>query len=139
MTKQLGKPPPRYCQRCDVRLSVKRKRMKFCYRCGVTARKEQSDRHHRARLAKTYGLLLDDYDAIYEYQRGKCAICQRATGATKRLSVDHDHRIGAVRDAVRGLLCSKCNGMLGHARDDPAVFERAAAYLRSPPAREVLK
>ncbi len=64
-------------------------------------------------------------------QDGRCAICRRATGETKRLAVDHDHRTGE----IRGLLCSICNRMLGHLRDDPKAFWRAAEYLMNPPSR----
>lgn len=57
-------------------------------------------------------------------------MCQRATGARRRLSVDHDHTTGL----VRMLACSTCNKMLGHLRDDPSAFERGAEVLRNPPA-----
>ena len=59
----------------------------------------------------------------------------RATGRAKKLAVDHDHKTGE----VRGLCCGICNNVLGlMARDDPSVFDRAADYLRNPPARRVL-
>jgi hypothetical protein len=32
---------------------------------------------------------------------------------------------------VRGLLCTSCNRMIGHAGDNPESLEAAAAYLRS--------
>lgn len=87
---------------------------------------------------KTYGLREGDYGALYEAQGGRCALCRRATGASKRLAVDHDHALSG-RASVRGLLDSTCNTILGHARDDVEYFKRAIAYLESPPAREVLK
>jgi hypothetical protein len=42
------------------------------------------------------------------------------------LSVDHDHVTGA----VRGLLCSNCNLVLGYACDDVTVLQKAIGYLR---------
>ncbi|QBJ00245.1 endonuclease VII [Mycobacterium phage Pharaoh] len=49
--------------------------------------------------------------------------------------MDHDHKTGI----VRGLLCTMCNKYtLGWARDCIEFFERAIAYLRRPPAVEVL-
>ena len=103
--------------------------------------------HHRAkrthkkissqetRWMKTYGITADEYWRIYRYQLGTCAICQRATGARKKLSVDHCHTTGI----VRGLLCSTCNSrVLGHLRDDVAAFERAIDYLQQPPAVRVI-
>jgi Recombination endonuclease VII len=37
------------------------------------------------------------------------------------------------------LLCGVCNRLVGFLRDDPAAFDRMAGYLRSPPARKVLR
>ena len=85
---------------------------------------------HEARVGKVYGLKPGQYDAIYAFQDGKCYICQRATGKGKKLAVDHDHKTGY----VRGLLCSTCNNMLGHARDEREFFVRALDYLIAPPA-----
>src|SRR5690606_17158325 len=90
---------------------------------------------HERHIAETYGITSEEYWAIYEAQGGCCAICQRATGTRKKLSVDHDH----VSGEVRGLLCTACNrNVLGHARDDIAFFERAIRYLNEPPARGVI-
>jgi hypothetical protein len=80
---------------------------------------------------QVYGISGDEYWRLYRYQLGKCFICQRATGARKRLSVDHCHATGI----VRGLLCTTCNSkVLGHARDDIEFFERCIDYLTEPPA-----
>jgi hypothetical protein len=103
--------------------------------------------HHRARRSarrsmtaeqrwqQIYGITAEEYWSIHQYQEGTCAICQRATGVRKRLSVDHCHATGT----VRGLLCQPCNrNILGHARDEIEFFERAIDYLRFPPAVEVI-
>jgi len=66
-------------------------------------------------------------------QNGVCWICGGKSGK-KRLAVDHDHKTGE----VRGLLCKRCNRMLGYYRDNAESFARAAAYLRSPPSRGLL-
>jgi hypothetical protein len=130
---------PRSCARCGRTKTPRRAGRKYCSRCGGLAQREQSERAHRYRVARQYGLLPGDYDALYAAQGGRCAICRRATGKTKRLAVDHDHAIGLhSRSAVRGLLCSHDNSMIGSARDDPEYFDRAAEYLRNPPARKVL-
>ena len=90
--------------------------------------------HHEYQVRRKYGLEPHEYAAIKKAQGGKCAICQRATGRTKRLAVDHCHKTRA----VRGLLCSPCNHALGHLRDDPAAFQRAIDYLANPPAPQAL-
>jgi hypothetical protein len=90
---------------------------------------------HDKHIGETYGLTSAEYWEIHRAQGGRCAICTRATGARKRLSVDHCHTTGL----VRGLLCVRCNrDVLGHLRDDPAALRRAVRYLRRPPAVEVI-
>lgn len=42
------------------------------------------------------------------------------------MSVDHDHTSGK----VRGLLCGRCNAGVGYFRDDPALMEQAAIYIK---------
>ena len=85
-------------------------RRKSCLDCveeGITTSRKaphpgpRCATHHRARRANrrsttqeqrwisVYGITGDEYWRIYRYQLGVCAICQRATGARKRLSVDH--------------------------------------------------
>ena len=81
-----------------------------------------------------YGLTPEQYWALYEAQGGVCYICERATGKTKRLAVDHSHESGY----VRGLLCGICNKILGHLRDDWLAAYRLNMYLKYPPAFEVI-
>lgn len=78
-------------------------------------------------MRDVYGLADGDYQKIYEFQGGRCFLCRRATGASRRLSVDHDHKTGK----VRGLLCRPCNDVVGLLRDDPEAFERGMNYLNS--------
>lgn len=107
-------------------------------RCATHNRARKSKvrtKTHAQRIHDLYGLSTSDYWKIYAYQGSVCAICRRATGKRKRLSVDHDHKTGQ----VRGLCCSTCNSrVLGHLRDDPNAFQRAIDYLTKPPAEYVL-
>jgi recombination endonuclease VII len=106
-----------------------------CATCHKVKKNAQRTAVHDAYVLKTYGITGDEYWALYEAQGGECAICGRAKGLRKRLSVDHDHRTGE----VRGLLCTPCNrGILGHVRDDVLTLIRAIRYLIYPPARRVL-
>lgn len=88
---------------------------------------------HERRVRKVYGLKPGEYGQIYMHQKQVCAICQRATGKTRALSVDHDHKTGL----VRGLLCRPCNDLLGHIRDDLATARRLFGYLVRPPAQQL--
>jgi len=60
-----------------------------------------------------------------EVQKGRCLICTKIP--TKQLVVDHCHTTGK----VRGLLCDKCNFLLGLANDQINVLQNAIAYLES--------
>jgi hypothetical protein len=107
-------------------------------------RRRQRDRSHELRTQATYGISAEDYWAIYEAQGRRCYICQRATGATKKLAVDHDHgREGCdhppdtgCRQCVRALLCGPCNQMIG--RFGPAALYRAIDVMTKLPAQAVL-
>jgi Recombination endonuclease VII len=72
-------------------------------------------------LMRTYGMSVEDLDAMLAAQHGACAICQTAPA----VHVDHDHQT----DKVRGLLCFRCNAALGQFGDDPLVLRRAARYV----------
>jgi hypothetical protein len=117
------------CAGCDGRKGKAYANRKFCGRCTIAVRKANKEAAWAAYLQRTYGITKAEYDALYEYQGGLCALCRRATGKSKRLSVDHDHSDGK----VRGLLCSTCNKILGHARDSAAFFGRGMDYLIDPP------
>lgn len=104
-----------------------------CHTHGLQAKRLSKAGAHERRVQKIYGLKPGEYGRIYLFQGQVCAICRRATGATKALSVDHDHKSGL----VRGLLCSTCNKLLGHLRDDVGAAQRIAGYLLAPPARRL--
>lgn len=105
-----------------------------CATCLRALKKAQKRAAHGRWILKTYGLTLEQYEALYEAQGGACYICERAKGITKRLAVDHDHTTGY----VRGLLCSTCNKFLGHIRDSDDSAYAMYNYLVNPPAFEVI-
>lgn len=80
-------------------------------------------------LKRLYGMSVEEFESMLVAQGGRCAICRRAPGAGKRLTVDHDHATGA----IRGLLCSNCNAMLGQAKDNPNTLLSAIDYLTQTP------
>jgi Recombination endonuclease VII len=93
-------------------------------RDGTWRRKAAFDR-----LLRLYGISAKRYEELLEHQGRVCALCggtnvdSRHRG--KALCVDHDHKTGV----IRGLLCHRCNRLLGLAADDPARLVRAARYL----------
>ncbi len=79
-------------------------------------------------LKRKYGMTVADYDAMLVAQDGGCAICGgQPNGRWKhKFHVDHDHATGK----VRGLLCHRCNMMVGYSLDRPEILDHAAIYLR---------
>jgi|SRR6266576_983073 len=72
-------------------------------------------------LKAEYGITPEQYQVLYEVQRGRCRICK----CRKELVVDHDHKTGR----VRGLLCNGCNVGIGRLGDTAFVAYRAYLYL----------
>lgn len=106
-------------------------------RCATHLREFKRMQGKQARAARTTrerGISGEESAELLLFQEGKCWLCRRATGASKSLAHDHDHKhcsgTTSCRDCLRGRLCSTCNRILGHFRDDPEAFDRIAAYLR---------
>lgn len=73
---------------------------------------------------KQFGMTIEQYDRLFEKQKGLCAICKQPD-LEKRLAVDHCHE----ELRVRGLLYGNCNRALGLMKDDPEAVLRAYYYL----------
>ena len=73
------------------------------------------------------GVDISLYDNMFKNQKGRCAICRGKKPYTHHghFCIDHCHQ----SHKIRGLLCSHCNYMLGHAKDDPKRLRAAATYL----------
>lgn len=132
-------PEPKVCIDCAAiaaAAGAKVSRRKVIHpgpRCGEHHRAKKNERKDVARERRwkaVYGISGDEYRAILEEQGGKCFLCERAYGLSRALCVDHCHKTGM----VRGCLCSRCNEMLGHARDSIDFFNRCISYLTEAPA-----
>ena len=72
---------------------------------------------------------------LLKQQQGCCAVCgSNDPGLDRDWHIDHDHSCcGAGRscgDCIRGLLCHKCNLMIGWAGDDVVKLQSAIDYLQ---------
>ncbi len=81
----------------------------------------------RAKIKRMFGITPEDYDRMFEDQRGVCAICSRESPDGRRLHIDHCHASGR----VRGLLCHDCNRGLGMFKDSQERLAAAVRYLAS--------
>ena len=115
------------CERATYRRRYLREREKRNEASREWHRKNR-DRVRDIRLQREFGITAADYEQMLVDQGGKCAICGSTDPAGKhgkRFAVDHCHET----NKVRGLLCGRCNVMLGNAKDDPGTLRAAADYL----------
>ncbi len=102
------------------------------YRAEHRGDRERYREEHRAdqwasQVKLRYGVSPEDYDQMLVEQDGCCAICGRhQTKFKERLCIDHNHETGI----VRGLLCRRCNLLLGHAHDSVTILQLAIDYLK---------
>lgn len=81
------------------------------------------------RLKELYGITHEQRTIMERLQGGCCAICERPpNGRWRQLHVDHCHTTGV----VRGLLCYRCNSLIGYAKDSIRTLQRAIKYLGVP-------
>ena len=91
-------------------------------------KKEYKHNNWRRWLKTKYKLTEDQFYAALEKQKGLCALCKsiQFCGKRKKLYVDHCHKT----NKFRGLVCFKCNVLLGMANDKIKILKAAIKYLR---------
>ena len=80
---------------------------------------------HAAKIKHYFNLTIAKYDEMVELQDGVCAICGKIELSGRRLSVDHDHSTGTIRQ----LLCRRCNMGIGQFSEDTQLLKQAIKYL----------
>lgn len=81
----------------------------------------------RADLKKKFGIDFLTYSALLITQTGRCACCDaQFEDGQYGVHVDHDH----TDNKIRGLVCGRCNLMLGHSKDSTYRLRAGAAYLQ---------
>lgn len=85
---------------------------------------------------KETGFSRELFQAAIKHQNGKCPICLRelADLPPQQQHADHCHATGN----PRGVLCQKCNTVLGVFRDDISALHRAIQYLELPTTLKML-
>lgn len=76
---------------------------------------------------------LERFMEFLDRQGWACATCPALFSEIRLATIDHDHDCcpgeHSCGKCVRGLLCGRCNTMIGLAREDCAIFSEACAYL----------
>jgi hypothetical protein len=115
-----------YLSKKDLILESQRARSAERY---ATEEGREKQRNHE--LQKKYGISVEQYEQMLASQNGVCLICGKGETHTRNgkvtlLCVDHCHKTGK----VRGLLCKRCNVMLGQSGDDIETLTSAIEYLK---------
>lgn len=111
-----------YCRKCDILISSASEKKKPLHYIN-----KKRDAHRK----RKFGLSPEGFKQMQDSQGNKCAICRKEESGRRSktdvstLSVDHCHATGK----IRGLLCNKCNSMLGMIDDDKSILKAAVEYL----------
>jgi glutaredoxin-related protein len=109
------------CKACEAVDSKEAKLKKLSEDYEGTRLKEREQN-----LKRMFKMSIETYDEKLKAQGGVCAICGGLCKSGRRLSVDHNHTTGKIRD----LLCGNCNGGLGKFLENPELLLKAADYIR---------
>lgn len=106
-----------------------------CSNCKIDKRDPARERaKERRRTLRLYSITAERFDELLVAQHGCCAICGTNDPGGRPWHIDHDHACcrgkGSCGQCVRGLLCTNCNLLLGHAGDNPARLLQAIHYLQ---------
>ena len=86
---------------------------------------EFRERRKKNRLKTKYNITYDEFINMLNEQNNKCTICDKEFKSIRVTFIDHDHTNGK----VRGLLCPKCNNLLGSCLDNISILKSAILYL----------
>jgi hypothetical protein len=89
-------------------------------------KKGQKLLHQEHKKYERQGITKDQYNIVFDIQKGKCAICKKPSKDGSSLAMDHNHKT----NEFRGLLCKKCNRALGLFGDNIDVLTNAVIYLK---------
>ena len=89
--------------------------------------KERKRRDRMYNLKKKYGITPEQFDAMLAAQGGVCAVCKGTHGEHGRpLFMDHKHGT----KQTRGILCVRCNLLVGFIEKNEATILACEEYLR---------
>ena len=116
------------CKTCvgQITAEYRKKNPEIYRKASLKHWNKLDDKKKHARWIKRYGVTPEMYLDMFNQQNGTCKICEEKCVSGQSLSIDHCHKT----NAVRGLLCKKCNSALGMLNDNIKFFESAITYLK---------
>jgi hypothetical protein len=91
-------------------------------------RVKNRQKNYRQEVVRKYGVDFTWFDKKFEEQNQSCAVCKKQLEWTDKQNtphVDHCHE----SRKVRGILCNRCNTVLGLCFDDKELFKNLIGYL----------
>lgn len=91
-------------------------------------RLKNRQKNYRQEIVRKYGVDFNWFDEQFFIQKGLCLVCaKQLIGSNKQNKphVDHCHATGK----VRGILCNRCNTVLGLCMDDVLLLKNLSGYL----------
>jgi len=125
----------RICSNCNIRKSLDeftcgKRIVSYCRECRRVKAKEYY-KNNPAKFneynLKKYGLTIETFKKLFEEQNGMCAICEIIFDEKNSPCIDHSHK----NNIIRGLLCQRCNLMIGYARDNIVILKKSIQYLEN--------
>lgn len=119
------------CKKChtekdDLEFSINSttgKLHSYCRSCYNELQRKLPSRQGSKRQYN-FGMIAKDFNSLVNKQKGICPICENLLEYGNQV-IDHDHKT----QVIRGVLCRRCNTLLGLCRDDPQVLLRGVKYL----------
>lgn len=116
-----------HCRKCEQYLDKSKfwNNLTYCRDCSKLV-------GHAGNL-KRFGLTVENYIDLERSQNGLCKVCKKPETQKRRLSVDHDHSCcpgpNSCGKCIRGLLCFRCNAVLGQINDSKEILTSMVNYL----------
>lgn len=89
---------------------------------NIIKAREYCRKYQFRRRLRELGITEQEYVELFNKQQGRCGICKVSH---QKLCLDHNHG----NKKARGLLCLKCNFLIGYARENISILTRAINYL----------
>ena len=86
----------------------------------------------KSHLWTHYRMTIEQFQKMFSDQNGMCLICDEQ----RKLIVDHDHSCCPEKttcgECVRGLICHRCNTLVGYLETQKHILDRAKKYISNP-------
>lgn len=114
-------------------------RRKTCIECNNAKQRAYKggipNYHKHRNWKRNFNITPERFNELFEKQGSCCGSCGRLDpGGVRDWHIDHDHACcpengRSCGKCIRGILCHRCNLMLGHALDDPERLRAGADYI----------